>query len=39
LLLLAIQTGLRISELIGLTRADTHLGAGAHVAMNSTTAA
>jgi integrase/recombinase XerD len=32
LLLLAVQTGLRISELIGLTRADVHLGAGAHVA-------
>jgi len=32
LLLLAIQTGLRISELIGLTRADVHLGPGAHVA-------
>ena len=32
LLLLAVQTGLRISELIGLTRADLHLGAGAHVA-------
>jgi site-specific recombinase XerD len=32
LLLLAIQTGLRISELIGLTRADVHLGSGAHVA-------
>ena len=32
LLLLAAQTGLRISELIGLTRADLHLGAGAHVA-------
>jgi site-specific recombinase XerD len=31
LLLLAVQTGLRISELIGLTRADLHLGAGAHV--------
>jgi site-specific recombinase XerD len=31
LLLLAAQTGLRISELIGLTRADLHLGAGAHV--------
>jgi integrase/recombinase XerD len=32
LLLLAVQTGLRISELTGLTRADVHLGAGAHVA-------
>lgn len=32
LLLLAVQTGLRISELIGLTRGDVHLGAGAHVA-------
>jgi site-specific recombinase XerD len=32
LLLLAVQTGLRISEFIGLTRADVHLGAGAHVA-------
>ena len=31
LLLLAVQTGLRISELIGLTRADLHLGTGAHV--------
>jgi integrase/recombinase XerD len=31
LLLLAIQTGLRVSELIGLTRADIQLGAGAHV--------
>jgi len=31
MLLLAVQTGLRISELIGLTRADVHLGAGAHV--------
>lgn len=28
---LAIQTGLRISELIGLTVADIHTGAGAHV--------
>ena len=28
---LAIQTGLRISELTGLTRADVTLGAGAHV--------
>jgi site-specific recombinase XerD len=32
LLLLAIQAGLRISELTGLTIADVHLGAGAHVA-------
>jgi len=32
LLLLAVQTGLRISELTGLTRADVHLGSGAHVA-------
>jgi integrase/recombinase XerD len=32
LLLLAVQTGLRISELIGLVRSDLHLGAGAHVA-------
>lgn len=32
LLLLAVQTGLRISEIIGLTRADVHLGTGAHVA-------
>ncbi len=31
LLLLAIQTGLRASELIGLTRADLHLGSGAHL--------
>jgi integrase/recombinase XerD len=31
LLLLAIQTGLRISELTGLTIADVNLGAGAHV--------
>ncbi|MGO9183846.1 MAG: tyrosine-type recombinase/integrase [Mycobacterium sp.] len=29
---LAVQTGLRISELIGLTRADLHLGSGPHVA-------
>ena len=29
---LAIETGLRVSELIALTRADTHLGAAAHVA-------
>jgi integrase/recombinase XerD len=32
LLLLAVQTGLRISELAGLSRRDVHLGAGAHVA-------
>jgi integrase/recombinase XerD len=32
LLLLAVQTGLRISELIGLTRSDMHLGPGAHIA-------
>lgn len=32
LLLLAVQTGLRISELTGLTRGDVHLGAGPHVA-------
>jgi site-specific recombinase XerD len=31
LLLLAVQTGLRISELTTLTRADLHLGTGAHV--------
>jgi integrase/recombinase XerD len=31
MLLLAVQTGLRISELIALTRADVHLGTGAHV--------
>lgn len=31
MLLLAVQTGLRISELIGLTRADLVLGRGAHV--------
>jgi integrase/recombinase XerD len=31
LLLLAAQTGLRISELTGLTIGDVHLGAGAHV--------
>jgi integrase len=29
LLLLAVQTGLRVSELTALTRQDTHLGAGA----------
>ena len=32
LLVLAIQTGLRISELIGLRCQDLHLGTGAHVA-------
>ena len=31
LLLLAVQTGLRVSELTGLTRQDIHLGAGPHV--------
>jgi integrase/recombinase XerD len=31
LLALAIHTGLRVSELISLTRADIHLGTGAHV--------
>jgi integrase/recombinase XerD len=31
LLLLAAQTGLRISELTGLSRGDVHLGIGAHV--------
>jgi integrase/recombinase XerD len=31
LLLLAVRTGLRVSELINLNRADLHLGAGAHV--------
>jgi integrase/recombinase XerD len=31
LLAVAVQTGLRVSELTGLTRADTHLGTGAHV--------
>lgn len=31
LLLLAIQTGLRVSELTGLTCGDVHLGTGAHV--------
>ena len=31
LLLVAVQTGLRASELIGLTRADLHLGTGAHL--------
>ena len=34
-LLLTAQTGLRISELTGLTRADVHLGAGAHVGCHS----
>ena len=32
MLALTVTTGLRISELIGLTRADVHLGSGAHVA-------
>lgn len=32
MLILGIQTGLRISELIALTRSDVHLGAGPHVA-------
>lgn len=31
LLLLAVQTGLRLSELIGLRHDDVHLGTGAHV--------
>ncbi|MBB2984787.1 site-specific recombinase XerD [Paraburkholderia tropica] len=31
LLLLAVQTGLRLSELTGLNRNDVHLGRGAHV--------
>lgn len=31
MLVLAAQTGLRVSELIGLTVADTHLGVGAYV--------
>jgi integrase/recombinase XerD len=31
LLLIAIQTGLRVSELVGLTLADVHLGRGAHL--------
>ena len=31
LLLLAVQTGLRLSELTGLRREDLHFGAGAHV--------
>ncbi len=32
LLALAVQTGLRVSELTGLTGRDVHLGSGAHVA-------
>lgn len=32
IVLLAVQTGLRISELTGLCQKDVHLGAGAHVA-------
>jgi integrase/recombinase XerD len=31
MLQLAVETGLRVSELTGLTRGDLHLGAGAHV--------
>jgi integrase/recombinase XerD len=31
LLLLTLQTGLRVSELVNLNRADLHLGTGAHV--------
>ena len=31
LLVVALQTGLRLSELTGLTRADVYLGTGAHV--------
>ena len=31
LLLLAVRTGLRVSELVSLTRANVHLGAGSHV--------
>ena len=31
LLLVAVQTGLRVSELTGLTASDVHLGAGPHV--------
>jgi integrase/recombinase XerD len=31
LLLTAVQTGLRVSELIGLTNADVHLGTGPHL--------
>lgn len=34
LLLLALQTGLRASELVGLTRADLVMGVGAHVRCN-----
>jgi integrase len=30
-ILLAVQTGLRLSELTGLQRQDVHLGTGAHV--------
>ena len=30
-MLLAIQTGLRVSEITGIRRADLHLGSGAHV--------
>nr|WP_213309304.1 tyrosine-type recombinase/integrase [Paraburkholderia sacchari] len=32
LLLVAVQTGLRISELIGLRQSDVHIGVGAHLA-------
>ena len=35
LLLVAIQTGLRVSELTGLTVSDVHLGLGAHVRCHS----
>jgi integrase/recombinase XerD len=35
LLLVAIQTGLRVSELTGLTVSDVHLGPGAHVRCHS----
>ena len=31
ILLLAVQSGLRASELISLSRSDVHLGAGAHI--------
>jgi integrase len=31
IILLAVQTGLRLSELTGLQRQDVHLGTGAHV--------
>lgn len=31
LLVIAVQTGLRVSELVGLRRRDIHLGTGAHV--------